>query len=189
MNARALSLALVLMLFATIASAQTRKIGHRSHSGSPATFAMMLEDDHLGNPPNSRYMPQMRLPTYYVDPFIVRVRKHYEDIAKEPAPVEAPATESPGQQEGSDSVKTQDLQQPEQSAPAPRPKSAAPKIAAEIPSPPFLAKRPAASPVPTMTADAPVTGGLSALALLLGLGIGPLIWIATVLQERRRVVS
>jgi hypothetical protein len=58
--------------------AQTRKIAHRSHSGQPATFALVMGDDHAGayNPP-----PEL----YDLEPFVAKIKKHYEDQAKRTA--------------------------------------------------------------------------------------------------------
>jgi hypothetical protein len=178
---------------ATIASAQTRKIGHRSHSGSPATFAMMLEDDHLGNPPNSRYMPQVRLPDYRVDPFIARVRKHYEEVAKQTAPVEIPTMEPPKQQEEAEPAKPKATEQPQLETPTQKPKSAASKIAGQqqptVAAPAFLTKRPKTSEVAAFSADKPAASSLSTLILLLGLGIGPCLLIATAWYASKRPVA
>ena len=76
MNVRTFSVIVCLLMFVTLSHAQTRRINHRSHSGSPATFAFMLEEDHLG------WNGAME-PNYEVEPFVQRVRKHYEEIAKQ----------------------------------------------------------------------------------------------------------
>lgn len=57
--------------------AQTRKLAHRSHSGSPSTFALMLEDDHAG-----AFDPTWRHENYDLEPWIAKIRKHYEGQAK-----------------------------------------------------------------------------------------------------------
>jgi hypothetical protein len=57
---RALSLFIVFLLAAALAlPAQTRKIAHRSHSGKPGTFALLLDDDNFGmySPPRVKAGP------------------------------------------------------------------------------------------------------------------------------------
>jgi hypothetical protein len=63
---------------AILCQAQTRKIAHRSHSGQPVTFAFLMEDDHAGayNPP-----PE----DFDLEPWVAKIKKHYEDQAKKTA--------------------------------------------------------------------------------------------------------
>jgi hypothetical protein len=67
-----------------MAHAQTRKIAHRSHSGRPATYAVVMKEDHLGG---IRILDDYDedLPIYNVEPFIKQVKLYYENIAKRPA--------------------------------------------------------------------------------------------------------
>ncbi len=79
MKTRGLLLLLPLLMITMAATAQTRKIGHRSHSGSPASFAMLMDDDHLGMP--SGGFPKM-LPTvsevYHLEPWIDSLQRHFD---------------------------------------------------------------------------------------------------------------
>jgi hypothetical protein len=69
------------LLMATFGQAQTRKLAHRSHSGSPNTFAMLMDEDHGGGP-----VPEKIQETYYLEPWIIKIRKHYEEVAKQKGP-------------------------------------------------------------------------------------------------------
>lgn len=72
---------LALLLLASFAQAQTRKLAHRSHAGSPNTFAMLMDDDHGGGP-----VPEKVQEVYYLEPWIIKIRKHYEQVAKQNGP-------------------------------------------------------------------------------------------------------
>jgi hypothetical protein len=182
MNARALSLALVLMLLATIASAQTRKIGHRSHSGSPATFAMMMREDHLGEFSSPE-------PIYVVDPFIAKVRRYYEEVAKRnPQPeVEVKRSEM-------DSIPTKPnaTNPPAGTSPAPdspkeKKKNRSPEASTQdIPAPDFLVKaRPRKAPTVDATEGVPTRSNLWLLAGLLACTVAPCLFVASALMQRR----
>lgn len=81
MNAPKILLTLALCLIATIGISQTRKICHRSHSGASTTFALLLGEDHLGATPE-----MLARGKYDVEPFIMKIRLHYEKLAsKNPA--------------------------------------------------------------------------------------------------------
>ncbi len=71
-------LLLALLLLASFAPAQTRKLAHRSHAGNPNTFAMVMDDDHGGGP-----VPEKTQEVYYLEPWIIKIRKHYEEVAKQ----------------------------------------------------------------------------------------------------------
>jgi hypothetical protein len=191
MNPRILSIALALMLLATTASAQTRKIGHRSHSGSPAAFAAMLGEDHLGDSRNMNpYPPRLLDPIYRVDPFIVRVRKHYEAIAQKPASIEVQqtqeeATEKPADlQPGARPVKA-DSTKPALAPKRSTPKRTIPKIAA-IPAPDFLVKAPNKAAAPATEKDAKPANSLWMLALVLGISVAPCIFLASALLPNKK---
>lgn len=51
-----LLLSTLLLVFGSAASAQTKRIAHRSHSGSNATFSMNEGDDNYGLPPGYEKM-------------------------------------------------------------------------------------------------------------------------------------
>jgi hypothetical protein len=85
---RPIFLLLVLIGCVTLAQAQTRKIAHRSHSGAPNTFAMLLDDDHGGNP-----YPEYKPERYNLEPFVQKIRKHYEQVAKHSATPGEPAVQ------------------------------------------------------------------------------------------------
>lgn len=70
---------LIALLLAGVATqAQTRKLAHRSHAGNPNTFAMLMDDDHGGGP-----FPEKVQEVYYLEPWIIKIRKHYEEVAKQ----------------------------------------------------------------------------------------------------------
>lgn len=68
-------LILLLLTLSLGLTAQTRRIAHRSHSGVPAAFAALLDDDHGGNPVPDWDRKDEK---WNVHPFIAKVRKHYE---------------------------------------------------------------------------------------------------------------
>jgi hypothetical protein len=83
-------LLLSLLSLATLAQAQTRKLAHRSHAGNPNTFAMLMDDDHGGGP-----VPEKYTESWNLDPWVIKIRKHYEEVAKKTGPVEAKHGEGP----------------------------------------------------------------------------------------------
>jgi hypothetical protein len=88
MNARILLLILCLLTVAQLGTAQTRKIGHRSHSGKPATFAMLMDEDHLGGPVLS--LPKFRVESYNLRPWVDSVQRHYDPSHENQSEAEAP---------------------------------------------------------------------------------------------------
>lgn len=88
MNNRGPLLLLCLLAFAQMGMAQTRKIGHRSHSGGPMSFAMLMDDDHLGMP--SGGFPKFRFETYQLRPWVDSVQRHYDPSHENQSEAEAP---------------------------------------------------------------------------------------------------
>lgn len=75
MSLRIPLLILLLLSLSLSLTAQTRRIAHRSHGGSPDTFAALLDDDHGGGPvPNWDRKDEK----WNLHPFIAKVRKHYQ---------------------------------------------------------------------------------------------------------------
>lgn len=75
MSLRIPLLILLLLSMSLSLTAQTRRIAHRSHGGSPDTFAALLDDDHGGNPmPNWDRKDEK----WNLHPFIAKVRNHYQ---------------------------------------------------------------------------------------------------------------
>ena len=103
MCARFPLLVLVLM-FSLGLQAQTRKIAHRSHAGQPNTFAMLLEEDHAGayNPP-----PTWESENYDLEPWVAKIRMHYEEQAKKSPKEEAATTKAPSASEQLDTIKVE----------------------------------------------------------------------------------
>ena len=183
---RILMLGLLGMVMVASLAAQTRRIGHRSHSGSPSTFAMMMDEDHLGGPVKMP-LASMHISAYEVDPFIARIRKHYESIAKLPAPVATPQAESPKLEKGSDPAPGQSSPETKTPALAPKastPKNSIPKLAA-IPAPDFLV---AARSNPITAIKDQATNSESSfwmLILLLGIPVAPVVFVASTVWSRQ----
>lgn len=66
---------LLLLTLSLSLTAQTRRIAHRSHNGSPEAFAVMLEEDHGGL---SNIDFESVSEKWYLNPFIEKVRLHYQ---------------------------------------------------------------------------------------------------------------
>lgn len=186
MKAMRFFLMLALVLVAQVGMAQTRKIGHRSHSGSPATFAMLLEEDHLG-----AYIPREK--PYEVEPFIQKVRRHYEKIA---AQNPSPQAEQPKDMQGgtpTDSTKAsvapeEPAQQKGDKQPKRSSKSGAP-MATEVPSPDFLVQTQLrqSAPVAISAPTSPDRGWM--VWGLLAVPIAPGIFVASAIRGRKRPVA
>lgn len=190
MNARGLLLILCLLVMAQLGAAQTRKIGHRSHSGKSATFALLMDEDHLGRSPDMG-------PPYEVEPFVLRIRQHYEKIAKEGIVKKG----NPATPDQPDQIQTADTSKQNLSPQTPSPDSPKssehPKVkknhkepqptATTVPSPDFLVKaRPKSK-----AAIAAKTGkqGSNSLWMLLGLlafPVAPAIFFASAVMGRKR---
>jgi hypothetical protein len=188
MNARILLLILSSFLLTQLASAQTRKIGHRSHSGAPATFAMLMDEDHLG--------ARMPIVEYEVEPMIGRIKKHYEYLAKHGPSTKAEKPKSP---DLPDPVQTADTAKGNLLSPTPsidEPKSPEhPKVkknrkepqptATAVPSPDFLVQaRPKSSPV--APSNGPSSSNLWMLLGLLAFPIAPGVFFASAVMGRKR---
>ncbi len=176
---------LLFMITACALQAQTRKIGHRSHSGAPETFAMMMGDEHLGE--------YIREPTaiYNVDPFVVRVRKYYEEIAKKAPEAKAGVPEPVLPKNGAapiDSVRDEPSKSMVPSA-QPQPKSkkhqrGTASMASEVPSPDFLVQTHSKSPTATAQ-EQPAPGNMWLLLGLLAFPIAPGIFWASAALSRK----
>lgn len=171
--------------------AQTRKIDHRSHSGAAATFALLMDDDRLG-------LGNIREPNYVVEPFVQRIRKHYEKIARQ---IPDPKVEASTQNEPSvnpvvkDSVPQQNLQQPtpllpEHKTPK-KPKSLkSAALPADIPSPDFLVQEIVkAGKADVVTQETPRRSGLWMLLGLLAFPVAPGVFLASAIAGKRRKVA
>ncbi len=172
--------------------AQTRKIGHRSHSGSRETFAMLMGEEHLGEGNMFDY------PEYNVEPFVLKIRKHYEAIAKQSPAAKADA---PAPSKGDSPTSPPDSMRAPQPGPPPsstvpnspvrpkskkNPKEAAP-MASEIPSPDFLVKsRPHAEAATQATGTASAKSSLWLLVGLLAFPVAPGVFFASAVMGRKR---
>jgi hypothetical protein len=167
--------------------AQTRKIGHRSHSGAAMTFAMLLDDDHLGLSEPSR-----RQPNYEVEPFVARIRKHYEKIAKQIPAVNVELPPSADAPNGTPAADTNQTKVPSKGNQTQQLKSKpkAPETAAtEISSPEFL--------VQTQRKAEPITAhptnpnrpsrGIWLLLGLLAFPVAPGVFLASAAMQRKRL--
>jgi hypothetical protein len=171
--------------------AQTRKIDHRSHSGAAATYALLMDEDHLG-------LGNIKEPNYVVEPFVQRIRKHYEKIARQ---IPDPKVEASTQNEPSvnpvvkDSVPQQNLQQPApllpEHKPAKKPKSLkSAALPADIPSPDFLLQEQIkASKADVAAPEPPRKSGLWMLLGLLAFPIAPGVFLASAIAGRKRKVA
>ncbi len=75
MNPRTAPVLMLMLLLASLGQAQTRKIGHRSHSGSRETYAMLMGEDHLGGPPLR--LPAWDLQDYQVQNWVDSIKRKY----------------------------------------------------------------------------------------------------------------
>lgn len=190
MNVRITFLALTLVLMATLVMGQTRKIHHRSHSGSPMTFAMVMEEDHLGE-----MRPRMDMATYNVEPFVRKVRLHYEKLASKNPELRASLPEDKGVQSDIPAPDSASQERPGQVMP-PATKGKHSKKATQLPapqayeapSPDFLVQTQMRErqSVPVAT-TAPASGsGFSLLWGLLAFPILPGFFFASAWVGRRR---
>ncbi len=167
--------------------AQTRKVGHRSHSGAAATFALLLDEDHLGLSEPSR-----RQPNYEVEPFVARIRKHYEKIAKQFPDVNAELPPSADVPNGSPAADTTQAKVPSKGnqTQQPRPKPKAPEAAAiEVSSPDFLVQtqRRAAPITASPTSENRPSRGIWILLGLLAFPVAPSVFLASAVVQRKRL--
>lgn len=186
MSTRILLLTIALLLTAAIAPAQTRKIKHRSHSGNPTTFALLLEEDRLGIVSHDWIVE----PTYHVQAWVDSIKRKYPTpstpVGQSGDPALAPNKPEP-------MIPPQDSLD-EATAPAQRPHNQ--------PSP--AAKLPAAEPQSSESIDAdaqslqgaamalvqaPATTGSSSgilIALLLS-AIAPTAFLVAAISGKRKV--
>lgn len=170
----------VVLLAAAGLQAQTRKISHRSHAGSPETFAALLGEDHLG-----AYNP-IPLEVYDVEPFVERLRKHYAKMAKESQPDRNDPTDEQGTLRADTTASPQVDPVPKTKIRKPKEGGSTAAIASpannQLPPPDFLVKT-----RPQTDAQGMLSQGSSLWTLLgiLGLVAAPVVVILSYLGARQ----
>ena len=143
----------------------------------------MMGEEHLGDPP-----PRVE---YHVDPFVERVRQHYERIAKKNPEAKADASQPTVPVQGSapnDSVSNRANQSaPPSTQPHPKTKKLqrepAP-FATEVPSPDFLVQSHSISPT-AIVGEQPTSSNMWLLLGLIAFPIAPGIFWASAAMSRK----